>query len=94
MLTGMTWKLAILIGAVGVIMLLASVHLNRRARRAAAGRPVDAAALLDPAALRTEVLAALARDDLPAAVKIYRQRTGTGLLEATEAVRRIDSERR
>jgi bifunctional ADP-heptose synthase (sugar kinase/adenylyltransferase) len=84
----MTWKLAILIGVVGIIMLLGSAYLNRRARRAADGRPVDAEAL------RTAVLAALDRDDLVTATKIYRERTNASLLEAVEAVRGIDSERR
>ena len=84
----MTWKLALLVGALGIIMLLGSAYLNRRARRAAGDRPVD----LD--ALRTDVVAALARDDLTEAVRIYRQRTHAGLLEAAGAVQRIDGDRR
>jgi hypothetical protein len=88
MLGGMTWKWALLIGAAGIVMLLASVYLNRRARRADDGRPVDMEAL------RTEVVAALSREDPTEAVRIYRQRTNAGLVEAAEAVRRIDGERR
>jgi ribosomal protein L7/L12 len=84
----MTWKWALLIGAIGILMLLGSAYLNRRARRADDGRPVDMEAL------RTDVMAALARDDLAQAVKIYRQRTRAGLVEAAGAVQRIDSESR
>lgn len=84
----MTWKLPLLIAAAGIIMLLGAAYLNRRARRAFDGRPVD------PDALRTDVVAALDRDDLTEAVTIYRQRTNAGLLEAADAVQRIDSERR
>ena len=88
MLCGMTWKLALLIGVIGILMLLGSAYLNRRARRAADGRPADVEAL------RTEVLAALDRDDLATATKIYRQRTNVGLIEAAGAVQRMDSDRR
>jgi hypothetical protein len=88
MLSGMAWKLALIIGALGFIMLLGSAYLNRRARRARDSRPVDTEAL------RSDVVAALAREDLAEAVSIYRQRTNAGLLEATDAVRRIDRDRR
>jgi hypothetical protein len=88
MLSGMTWKLALLIGAVGIIMLLGSGYLSRRARLAGDSGPVDMEAL------RADVVAALARDDLTEAVSIYRQRTNARLLDAADAVQRIDSERR
>jgi hypothetical protein len=88
MLSGMTWKLALLIGAAGIIMLLGSVYLNRQARIAGDSRPVDMEVL------RADIMAALARDDLTEAVRIYRRRTNARLLEAADAVQRIDSERR
>jgi hypothetical protein len=40
------------------------------------------------------VAAALDRDDLAKAVKIYRQRTGARLLPGFQAVQRIDRDRR
>ncbi|GAB3813044.1 hypothetical protein GCM10027605_55970 [Micromonospora zhanjiangensis] len=88
MLRGMTWQVIVLIGAVGIIMLIGSALLNRRAQRLAEGRPVDWEAL------RTDVAAALDRDDLAGAVKIYRQRTNAGLLAAADAVQQIDGDRR
>ncbi|MCA2217433.1 hypothetical protein [Jidongwangia harbinensis] len=84
----MTWILASAVGGIGIVMLLLSGLLNRRTRSAGDGRPVD------EEALRAEVLAAIDRDDLTTAVKIYRQRTGARLLEASTAIEGIDRDRR
>ena len=83
----MSWKLLVVIGGIGIVMLFVAAYLNRRARSARDARPVD----MD--AVRTDVIAALDQDGLAEAVKIYRQRTGARLLEATEAVQRIDRAR-
>ncbi|WP_033342129.1 hypothetical protein [Catenuloplanes japonicus] len=69
----MTYLIALGIGVTGVVLLLASVVLRRRARA------------LDLAAVE----AALARGDRMRAIRIYREGTGTGLLEARDAVERI-----
>jgi ribosomal protein L7/L12 len=84
----MTLTAAFAIGALGIVMLIVSAVLNRRARHDREGRPTDMEAL------RTAVLAAVDRDDLIEAVKIYRRETGARLLEATDAVQRIASHRR
>jgi hypothetical protein len=90
MLPGMTLTLisALAIGGVGCAMLVLSGYQNRRTESRRDGRPVDVAAL------RTDVLAAIDRDDLTAAVKIYRQRTGARLLEASAAIDGIARDRR
>jgi hypothetical protein len=79
----MTLIVVFAIGAAGIVMLIVSAILNRRARLARAGRPVDLEAL------RADVLAAMDRDDLLEAVKIYRRVTGARLLDATAAVQRM-----
>lgn len=73
------------IGALGIVMLILSAALKRQARPA---RPVDLAAM------RAEVLAAVDRDDLVEAVRIYRRDTGARLLEASDAVQQIAVDRR
>ena len=83
MLVGMTYTLVAIIGGLGIIMLLVSAPMIWRSRRATAQRPVDWEAL------RTDVSTALANDDLVAAVKIYRERTGAGLADAAREVQRI-----
>ncbi|GIG96752.1 hypothetical protein Pma05_33250 [Plantactinospora mayteni] len=64
-------------------MLIVAQYLRRRALRmtdrGVAGR----------VALHAEVMDTLDRDGWIASVKIYRKRTGAGLLEAHEAVSRI-----
>jgi hypothetical protein len=62
----------------GLVMMIAAQILGHRA----VTEP-------DPHALRADVSDALARDGWTASVKLYRERTGTGLLEACDAVRRI-----
>jgi hypothetical protein len=84
----MTLTVALAIGAVGIVMLIGSAVLNRRARVAREGRPTDMEAL------RTAVRAAVDRDDLVEAVRIYRRETGARLLEASDAVQRIAADRR
>jgi hypothetical protein len=81
-------RIALLIGLAGILMLVLSAYLARRARLLAAARPVD----LD--AMHVDVGTALDRDDPATAVRIYRQHTGTGLLEASKAVDRIARDRR
>ncbi|WP_433789104.1 hypothetical protein [Actinoplanes sp. CA-252034] len=71
------------LGAAGLLMLLAARHLERRA---AAPPDLDAGART---ALRAEVGEALVRHGFVTSVRIYRERTGAGLLEAHGAVRRI-----
>ncbi|WP_344649830.1 hypothetical protein [Cryptosporangium japonicum] len=83
----MDWTVIGIIGGAGIVLLIVSAYLTRRARREHAGRTVD------PDAVRTEVVAALDGEGLAEAVRIYRRRTGAPLLEATEAVRRIDESR-
>ena len=84
----MTWRIALLIGLIGIIMLVVSAYLTRRARVLAAGRPIDVEAM------QAEVGTALDRDDPATAVRIYRQHTGAGLLQAGKAVDRIARDRR
>ncbi|BCJ49900.1 hypothetical protein Asp14428_13750 [Actinoplanes sp. NBRC 14428] len=84
----MTWKIALFIGLIGVLMLILSTVLVRRGRAAAARRPIN------PQALQADVEAALDRDDLVGAVKRYREHTGAGLVQAKEAVDRIARDRR
>ena len=76
------------IGALGIVMLIVSAALKRQARLARPGQPVDLAAM------RAEVLAAVDRDDLVEAVRIYRRDTGARLLEASDAVQHIALNRR
>jgi hypothetical protein len=66
------------LGATGLVMLVVAHYLGRRAVTAP-----------DPDVLRTEVRTTLDRDGWTASVRIYRERTGAGLLEAHDAVRRI-----
>lgn len=68
----------LVLGAAGLVMLIAGQYLGRRAVTAP-----------DPEALRVEVSDTLGRDGWAASVRIYRERTGAGLLEAHDAVRRI-----
>jgi len=84
----MTLTVALAIGAIGIVMLIVSAVLNRRARVAREGRPIDMEAV------RTAVRAAVDRDDLVEAVRIYRRETGARLLEASDAVQRIAADRR
>ncbi|MEU8235482.1 hypothetical protein AB0C12_38345 [Actinoplanes sp. NPDC048967] len=84
----MTWKIALFIGLVGLLMLVVSAYLTRRARALAAGRPIDVEAM------RADVGTALDRDDPATAVRIYRQHTGAGLLQASKAVDQIARDRR
>lgn len=71
--------IALAIGIVGVLLLISSAALRRRIRVA----PEDAA-------LRAEVQTALARRETVLAIRLYRERTGAGLLEARDAVERIN----
>ncbi|BEL06107.1 hypothetical protein Q0Z83_042980 [Actinoplanes sichuanensis] len=71
------------LGAAGLVMLIVGQYLGRRAVTAP-----------DPETRRAEVRDTLGRDGWTASVKIYRERTGAGLLEAHDAVRRIDRESR
>ncbi|GAA4972107.1 hypothetical protein [Actinoplanes utahensis] len=77
--------IALLVGAVGVGMLLVSGVL-RRSKRSAPEHPADAGSL------HAEVRALLAEDGDTAAVRLYRRRTGAGLVEAKDAVERIARE--
>ena len=81
-------RIAVLLGLAGVLMLVVSAYLARRARLVAAGRPVDLEVML------ADVGTALDRDDPVTAVRFYRQHTGTGLLQAGTAVDRIARDRR
>ena len=84
----MTTTLILFLGGLGIVMLIASLVLNRQARPAAEERPVNMAAM------RAHVKAAVERDDLVEAVRIYRRETGARLLEASDAVQRIALDRR
>ncbi|GIE35406.1 hypothetical protein Ait01nite_084510 [Actinoplanes italicus] len=70
-------------GGAGLVMLIAAQYLGHRA-----------VTERDPEAVRAEVHATLHRDGWTASVRIYRERTGAGLLEAHDAVRRIARENR
>jgi ribosomal protein L7/L12 len=65
--------IALGVGAVGILLLLSSVVLRKRARTLDLDR----------------VEAALARGDRTAAIRTYREGTGAGLIEARDAVERI-----
>jgi hypothetical protein len=69
------------LGAAGLVMLITAQYLGHRAVTAP-----------DPDALRAEVRATLDGAGWTASVRIYRERTGAGLLEANDAVRRIARE--
>ncbi|MFI5952135.1 hypothetical protein [Cryptosporangium sp. NPDC051539] len=84
----MTLPVILAIGAVGVGMILIAVVLDRRARRARIGRPIDREVL------RVDVLAAIDRNDFVEGVRIYRRATGAGLVEAKEAVEGLALNRR
>ncbi|TCB98391.1 hypothetical protein E0H26_08375 [Micromonospora zingiberis] len=79
----MTVTIALVIGVVGGVLLIVAHYLRNQASRmtdrGVAGR----------AALRAEVLDTLARAGWVASVKVYRERTGAGLLEAHHAVSRF-----
>jgi hypothetical protein len=83
MLAGMTTTVLFLIAGAGIVMLIVSAVLSRRARLARDGRPVDMEAL------RTDVRSAADRDDLLEAVRLYRRATGASLLDATAEVQHI-----
>lgn len=74
----------LVIGAAGLLMLIVAHWLEQRA---APPRDLDERA-------RADVMAALDHDGLVTSVRIYRERTGSGLLDAYEAVRRIARDRR
>jgi hypothetical protein len=69
------------LGVAGLVMLIAAQYLGHRA-----------VTTPDPRVLRAEVRNTLDRDGWTASVKIYRERTGAGLLDAHDAVRRIARE--
>ncbi|MGW0507025.1 hypothetical protein [Micromonospora sp. NPDC003241] len=79
----MTAIVALCIGVVGAVMLVVAQFLRRRASSMTdRGTP-------ELAALHAEVRDTLDRAGWVASVKIYRRRTGVGLLEAYQAVDRI-----
>ncbi|MEU8660712.1 hypothetical protein [Actinoplanes philippinensis] len=69
------------LGGAGLVMLVVAQCLGHRA-----------VAAPDRDAVRAEVRDTLGRDGHAASVRIYRERTGAGLLEAHDAVRRIARE--
>jgi hypothetical protein len=79
----MTWKIVLGIGLVGVLMLITAGYLNRRARAVVASKPIDFAAL------HKDVTRILGGGDRARAIRIYRERTGAGILQARDAVERI-----
>ncbi|MDP9792752.1 ribosomal protein L7/L12 [Catenuloplanes nepalensis] len=77
----MTYTIALVLGGAGLALLLLGAVIRRRRRPA------------DPATLRADVRAALDRGADVLAVRLYRERTGAGLLEARDEVARIGRER-
>jgi hypothetical protein len=73
----------LVLAAAGLVMLIAAQLLGHRALTET-----------DPEALRADVRDTLDREGLIASVRIYRERTGAGLPEAVDAVRRIAREGR
>ncbi|GAB7046866.1 hypothetical protein [Catenuloplanes indicus] len=85
----MTFTIVLVLGTTGTLLLIASAVLHKRPDgRREDGRYPGA----DPVTLRADVLAALDRGADVRAVRLYRERTGAGLLEAHAEVARIRRE--
>ncbi|MDR7321003.1 MULTISPECIES: hypothetical protein [Catenuloplanes] len=82
----MTFTIVLVLGVTGVLLLIASAVLHRRPEPGG-GHPAA-----DPVTLRADVRAALDAGADARAVRLYRERTGAGLLEAHAEVARIARE--
>ncbi|GAB2594572.1 hypothetical protein Aab01nite_83090 [Paractinoplanes abujensis] len=96
------YVVAIIIAVVGFSLVVASDRTRRNtresARLAAIERKLDTImthlGIEEPAATQdSEVLAHLMQGQKIQAIKVYRERTGTGLAEAKDAVERMARER-
>ncbi|GIJ46152.1 hypothetical protein Val02_30380 [Virgisporangium aliadipatigenens] len=76
-----TLQIALILGGIGIMLMIVSVVLRRRQ---SVPEPVDEVVLLH------EVTQELRRGGRTAAVRLYRRRTGAGLLAAAQVVDGIE----